>query len=200
MVAAALALATDPRGYPEASALLVRLLRVLAAIDDPPRSGPPADARARASWDRVRLALPGLLRLARRASDPQAARAATLMASRFPEVDAETEPLLIALASGAPDADERARLLYALARIQAAHHARFHGAIAEALSGGGGATRLGVALALVEHDPPSPLRERLVEALREVRDAASPSSDPRAWGRTLGIAELERAIARLSSR
>lgn len=197
-LAAVLTLATH-RGYPESSALLVRLVRTLAALDDPPRGGPPSDVAAVRRWERFREAAPRLVRHARSSSDPQAARAASVLAGRFPDLDAETEPLLIALLSGAPDADERARLVYALTRIQAARGAAFHGAIAEALAHDvEPVVQLGAALALAEHDPPEPLRGRLVALLRHARDARSPIQDPRTWGRTLPLEALDRALARLA--
>lgn len=189
-----LALATSA-GYREGSALLARLFALLASIDDPPRSGP-ADARASALVEAFRACAPRVLRHAHRASDPEAARIAACMCGRFPELDREVEPLLIALASGARDGEARARLLYALARIQAARGADFAPRIAAALHAPTpDAETVAVALALAEHDPPLPLRARLAHALRA---AASAMPDPRSWGRTLDRGVLDRALARLA--
>lgn len=189
-----LTLATS-RGFPEGSALLVRISALLASIDDPPRAGP-TDASARALFDALRAHLPRVLHHARTSSDPEAARIAASIASRFAEADREVEPLLVALLSGAKNADERARLLYALARIQAARRADFHARVASALHRAElDAESVAVALALAEHDPPEPLRSRLAATLRSAREQTF--ADPRAWGRTLDRAALDRAIAKL---
>lgn len=193
----ALTLGTHGR-YPESSALLVRLFRLLASIDDPPRSGRPDAPPASAVWERVLAASPRLLRHARTASDPAASRAATLLASRFPDLDEETEPLLSALLSGAPDEDERARLLYALARVQATRGARFHSSVADAAAGQGElGSRVAVALALAEHAPPLVLGRRLATVLREAEARPSALSDPRAWGRHLPSLAITRALTQL---
>lgn len=200
---ALLALATR-RGYREGSALLARLYARLAAADDPPRSGPPPDRRAAAIWTGFRGSLPALLAHAHRTSDPEAARVAALTCARYREFDAQVEPLLVALASGAPAGDDRARILYALARIQAERGARFHPSIAAALHRDGALDpetldpeTLAVALALAEHDPPLPLKARVARTLRSA--LGRPLSDPRSWGRTLEPAALERALARLEA-
>ncbi len=178
------------KGYREGSALLARLFALLAAADDPPRAG------TTALWRAFRAHLARLSRHAHRATDPEAARVAACICARFPELDVETEPLLVALSSGARAGEDRARILHALARVQASRGAPFAGAIANALARAEpDLETLAVALALAEHDPPSPLRGRLVAVLRAHLDRPPP--DPRAWGRVLDRAALDRAIARL---
>ena len=181
------ALATS-RGYPEASALLVRLASALASADDPPRSNPS---------EAFRVLVPSLLRLARTATDPEAARVAACMVAHFPEADAEAEPVLIALLSGARDSVERSRVLYALTRVQATRGGAFHGRVADALHREAlDEEVLSVALALAEHDPPEPLRGRLARTLANAEDRGF--SDPSGWGRALANAALARALAALA--
>jgi hypothetical protein len=183
------------RGYPGASALLARLFAMLAAIDDPPRSG--ASAQERAAYERYRDALPRMIRHASTARDPAAARLAALYCSRFPEADGELERLLVALLTGTTDPEERARLLYALTRIQASRAAPFHARVADALHRAElDPEKIAVALALAEHDPPEPLRGRVVAALRSARTMTA-LSDPRSWGRTLDRSALDRCLERL---
>ncbi len=121
------ALATG-KGYPASSALLRRLLTVLTTIDDPPRTLPAGPVH-----EAFVAALPSLLRVARRGRDPEAARAAALMAARFDQVDREVAPLLLAMVSGAGDAQGRAPFLYALARTQLALGHPLHRRVLEAL-------------------------------------------------------------------
>lgn len=190
-----LALATCP-AYPATSPLLARLLAIVGSIDDPPRAGPGADRLAQAAHRAYAASLPRLIHHARTARDPAAARIAALLAARFPDVDAEVEPLLVALLSGTADPDERARLFYALARIQATRGVPFHPRIADAMHRTTvDAETIAVALALAEHDPPAPLRARLAAILRS---AGRGASDPRSWGRTLRAGVLERALAQLA--
>lgn len=191
-VACLVELATTP-GVREASAILVRLFAALASADDPPRAGHPSHL-----LDAFRAQAAALVRYARVASDPQGARIAACMASRFPELDVEVEPLLVALTSGALDRDEGSRLLYALARIQASRRAPFQRRIADALArASADAETIAVALALAEHDPPEPLRSRLRATLRAA--ATLPSTpDPRAWGRALSPTAIERGLALLA--
>jgi hypothetical protein len=194
-----ISLATAPR-YPEAAALLVRLTGLMAALDEPPRSlaQGAGGAPERAIHDRLAERLPELLRVVRSSTSPEAARIAACLCARFPRADAELEPLLIALASGTSDADERARLLYALARVQASRRATFHRRVAEALQAGGASPEgVAVSLALAAHDPPAPLRGRVVSALERAREARRAFADPTAWGRTLSPARIERALAAL---
>ncbi len=122
------ALATG-RSYPASSALLRRLLTVLATADAPPRSL--GDGPVRSAFV---AALPALLRVARRGRDPEAARAAALIAARFDEADREVAPLSLAMLSGAEDAQDRAPFLYALVRTQRALGEPVHRRVTEALS------------------------------------------------------------------
>lgn len=122
------ALATG-KGYPASSALLRRLLTVLATADDPPRTLGEGAVR-----DAFVAALPSLLRVARGGRDPEAARSAALMAARFPQVDREVAPLALAMVSGAGDAQGRAPLLYALGRVQLALGQPLHRRVVEALA------------------------------------------------------------------
>lgn len=192
-----LSLATS-KGYREGSAILARLSAIVAAIDDPPRTGP-SDAHAAALWDALRAHLPRLIRHAHRATDPEAARIAACMCSRFPQLDGEVEPLLVALASGARHVEDRARILYALARIQADRGATFHPAVASALHRDAlDAETVAVALAIAEHDPPEPLRGRIARTLRAARSGAV-VPDPRSWGRSLDHGAIDRALATLET-
>lgn len=195
-------LGTSPR-YPEASAVLVRLTGLLAAIDAPPRSlaGAGGTEARRRAYDVVGAHLDALLRVVRSSSNPEASRIAACLCARFPAADAEVAPLLIALLSGARDANERGRLLYALTRVQASRGAALHGRVADALHAEGTTPqKLAVMLALAEHDPPEPLRSRAVRVLREARDADPAFADPTAWGRRLPEATVDRLVARLAPR
>jgi hypothetical protein len=186
---------SSAKGYPGASALLARLFALLAAIDDPPRAGP--EERDRAAYERYRDALPRMIRHASTARDPAAARLAALLCARFPSADGELERLLVALLTGTSDPDERARLLYALTRIQASRGAPFHARVAGALHREElDAEKIAVSLALAEHDPPEPLRGRVAGALRAACTMTA-LSDPRAWGRALDRSALDRGLERL---
>jgi len=189
-----LALATS-RGYPHASALLARSVAILerAQASGSPEGGAVREAfRARAS---------ALLRTAATSSDPEAARVAACLCSRLSGTGPQVEPVLIALLSGATDPAERGRLLHALARVQASRGVEFHGRVAEALHRSSvDAEKVAVALALAEHDPPEPLRARIVEALRAALDREElRASDPRSWGRALERGALEQALERLGA-
>jgi hypothetical protein len=193
-----ISLATAPR-YPEAAALLVRLTGLMAAIDAPPRSlaagGGEPERRVHGL---LAARLPDLLRAARSSTSPEASRIAACLCARFPDADAQVEPILIALLSGSRDPDERARLLYSLTRVQASRGAELHRRVADALQGEELHTeRLAVLLAITAHDPPEPLRARAVDALERARDAGDGFADPTAWGRTLSARSIERALAEL---
>lgn len=183
-----------------ATAILLRLARIVAAIDEPPRSlsGASGTERQREVYDRIEADVPRLLRLASTGRDPARARLAACLAARFPAHDAQVEPLLVALLSGADDEDERARLLYALTRIQAGAGAPLHRKLAEAIerppSDPG---RFAVLLALASHDPPEPLRTRCHNALLEA--LSQPPTDPRAFGRQLDPAPLRALIDGLAA-
>lgn len=182
------------RGYPASSALLARLFAIFASIDDPPRSGsgPVHDAFRHRSLQ--------LLRHARTARDPAAARLAAVLCARFPALDDEVAPLLVALLTGTADPDERGRLLYALVRIEATRGGRFHARVAEVLHRNAlDAEKVAVAMALAQHDPPEPLRGRLVEALRAACELRG-ISDPRSWGRALEPSTIERCLTTLQAR
>lgn len=202
-----IALGGAPR-YPEAAALLVRITRLMAAIDEPPRSlsGGGGTASNRQAFSAIAARLPSLLRTARSSTSPEAARLAACVCARFPEVDEQLQPVLIALLSGAHDADDRARLLYALTRVQASLgvtlHRRATSALAENVRQ---AETIAVMIALSQHELPSALRtlvlEGLTERLRsmEALGARDGAADPTTWGRTLSADMLERAVARLTS-
>ena len=92
--------------------------------------------------------------------------------------------MLVALLTGAPDEDERSRLVYALARIDATAGRALHRRVAEALQGPADAPeRFAALLAIAVHDPPEPLRTRCANALREA--IVTPRPDPTGFGRTL---------------
>lgn len=193
-----LALATAP-AYPASSALLLRLTHLLSAIDDPPRSlaGARGTEKSRHAYDAIEAERARLVDLAQRSTDPQAARLAASLLARFPRADKEAEPLLIALLSGTADPEQRAPLLYALTRVQASRKAQFHGRIASALQlEATEPERLAVSLALAEHDPPEPLRSRVVEAL-SAQLASDALPDPRTWGRRAPRAVFDAALTRL---
>jgi hypothetical protein len=195
-----LALATAP-SHPASSALLLRLTHLLSAIDDPPRSlaGARGSEASRRAYDAIEVERARLAGLAQRSKDPQAARLAACLLARFPRADVEAEPLLIALLSGTADPEQRAPLLYALTRVQASRGADFHGRIAAALQLDlGDPERLAVSLALAEHDPPQPLRARVVQALLAQRDSDAPP-DPRTWNRRASRAVFDAALARLGA-
>lgn len=194
------ALATAP-SYPASSALLLRLTHLLTAIDDPPRSlaGARGTEQSRRAYDAVEVERARLADLAQRSRDPQAARLAACLLARFPRADGEAEPLLIALLSGTADPEQRAPLLYALTRVQASRAAPFHARIASALQLDlDEPERLAVSLALAEHDPPEPLRARVVEVLRAQRDSDA-LPDPRTWNRRASRAVFDAALARLGA-
>ena len=122
-------------------------------------------------YDAVAIHGRKLLSVARRSAGPTA-RLAAMLAARHPELDEEVEPLLLALTSGAGDPEERARLYYALARIQLARGAPLHRRLAEALVHDGSMTeRLAVALALFDSGATGGERER---AHRETRNGSVP--------------------------
>lgn len=185
-----LALATS-RSYRLAAALLARISHLYAAIDDPPRSlaGAAGTDEARRVFDLLAEHAPALVDVARSSADPQAARLAATLAARHPEQDGAVEPLLVALMTGAGDADERASLLYALARIQLACGAPFHRRIAEAWRAEEPTPeRFAIALALSVHDVPEPDHGRARQVLR----APPPGgADPRAFGRRLVASGLD---------
>jgi len=191
---ALLAVGTAPR-HPEAAGVLVRLLAVLAAIDDPPRSVVERSVAGRATrpretrcWAAFRRDLSRLLHVARTSRNPEACRAAACICARFPEVDADVEPVVVALLSGMRDPDERARLLHALARIQATRGGPFHRAVLAPLDRPEpDAETVAVLLALAEHDLPDDLRTRFARAVERARrhGAALRVPDPRTWGERL---------------
>ncbi len=192
-----LAVATAPR-WSAATAVLLRLARVLAAVDDPPRSlaGAAGTLASRRFYDRVEVEAPRLVRLASTSRDPARARLAACVVARYPARDAEVEPILIALLSGADDEDERARLLYALTRVQVSQGRPLHRHLAEALAGpDDDPGRFAVLLALSSHAPVDPIRGRCASALREA--LGSPRSDPRGFGRQLDPGAVQRALEAL---
>jgi hypothetical protein len=178
------------RGYPDASAVLLRIAAIAFAIDDPPRSASGAviaHEPSASAWRALEEALPAILRLARVSRDPEAARTAACIAARFPRADADVEPLLLALLSGAPTPDERARLLYALARIQDARGATLHPRIERALCATPPtAETVAVVLALGDRPPVVAARERITAS----GTLSSAIPDPRAFGKLLDPAAL----------
>lgn len=201
-----LTLATSPR-YPHASAVLTRLGLVIDAIDDPPRSLAgrlSAEPLAVSTWQVFEDHLSGLLRVARSSRDPEASRAAVHMISHFPSADAELEPVLFALLSGARDEQDRARLLYALARVQSGRGAAFHPRIERALTSAGvGTEKAAVAIALAELSIEEPLRTRVESALVELAEASEATrhwADPRAWGGRYVPELVLQTLARLRGR
>lgn len=182
--------------YPGGSALLARLFSLFARLDDPPRSG----GSRGPVYEAFRARGGQLSRHARTTRDPAGARLSALLAARFPALDEETVGLLIALLTGTADPDERGRLLYALARIEASRGGPFHARIAEVLERDGvDAEKVAVALALAEHDPPEPMRGRSIATLERAREMRG-LTDPRSWGRRLDPSAIERAVARLQAR
>lgn len=201
-----LALATSPR-YPHASAVLTRLGLVIDAIDDPPRSlagRASAEPLALSTWRVFEAHLSGLLRVARSSRDPEASRAAVHMVSHFPSADAQLEPILFALLSGARDEQDRARLLYALARVQCGRGTAFHPRIERALGSPGiGSEKAAVAIALAELPIDEPLRSRVENALEELAAASEATrhwADPRAWGGRYVPEVVQQTLARLRDR
>lgn len=187
------------KGYPQAGAVLLRLGHFLAAIDDPPRrlAGAGGSEARRRAYDFIGAGASRLARLAGTSRDPSVARLAACLAARFPDQDGALEPILIALTSGARDPEERARVYYALTRVQASGRRPLQGRLAEALAETElSAEKLAVVLALSSHDPPDPLRARVRRALDEARGARWP--DPRAFGRTLPASALDAALDRLA--
>jgi hypothetical protein len=204
-----LALATSPR-YPDASALLVRLVRVISVVDDPPRAMADAFEPERATSPHAAEVfriferhVSALLRVARTSTDPEASRAAARIVLHFPTADAELEPLLLALVTGARDADGRAKILYALARVQAARGGPFHPRIERALDAEiVGAEQAACVLALAEHaralDPTIRTRARKGLARLLAHDLTSRGlTDPRAWSSRLEADAIERARTKL---
>ena len=184
-----MSLATAP-SYPEAGALLGKVAQLQAVIDHPPRrlSGGTAPEHLRRMYDAVAIHGRKLLSVARRSAGPTA-RLAAMLAARHPELDEEVEPLLLALTSGAGDPEERARLYYALARIQLARGAPLHRRLAEALVHDGPMTeRLAVALALFDSGATGGERERLSKVIADTAATIGEgATDPRAWGRRFDI-------------
>ncbi|MEC7519842.1 MAG: hypothetical protein VYE22_08250 [Myxococcota bacterium] len=186
------------KGYPQAGGVLLRLSHLLAAIDDPPRSlaGAGGSEARRRAYDFVGASAAKLVRLAGTSRDPSVARLAGCLAARFPDQDASLEPILIALTSGARDAEERARVFYALTRVQTARGRPLQGRLAEALSHAEPTPeKVAVSLALSAHDPAEPLRGRIRRTLGDARETRLP--DPRAPGRTLTATTLDAALTRL---
>ncbi len=192
-----LALAVSPR-YPHASAVLVRLAAVLDTLGGPRPSGVPA-SDADAVVGAIEACLPALLRVARTSTDPEACRAAASVVSHFPSAGEALEPILFALLTGARDAQERARLLYRLARVQGARGSALHPRIERALDAPDpGVETAAAALALAEVRPSEPLRGRVVRALEALVEAgARPWSDPRAWGARYEPEAARHSLARL---
>lgn len=194
-------LATAPR-YPESARLLVRLASFLGAIDDPPRrlAGAGGTMSARRAYDVLGAHLPALLRVAGASRDPEASRIAATLCARFPDADDRVTPALVALLSGTADPDERARLLYALVRIQASRGEPFQGRIAEALRADTlTAEKLAVSMAIGEHDPTEPLRGRVIQSLREALADVARHRDPTTWGDRLSPRRLERLLKKLDA-
>lgn len=191
-----LRLGTAP-SFPEASLLLTRLFGLLGTLDDPPRScdrattlrgSPPSNV------DRVmesfRSQLSELLRTAAKSPDPESNRAAAYICAHFPEVDNRTELHLIALTTGAPDEETRARILYHLTLVQLGlkrnHlHPQSERALERSSAHLEGAA---VALACREAGEKTPRRLRSLANLRLDRLKKEPHlsrswPDPRRWGR-----------------
>ncbi|MGE3628945.1 MAG: hypothetical protein AB7P00_03480 [Sandaracinaceae bacterium] len=196
----ALAFAGVPSFRP-ATAVLLRIARTIAAIDDPPRAlaGSDGSPEARALYARVEPEVPRLVRSAVASGDPARVRLAACLGARFPMHDPEVEPPLVALLSGTNDEDERGRLLYALTRIRGARGATPHRAAAEALEASPtDPIRFAVLLALAEHDPPEPIFSWCANALRLA--VHEDGSDPTGFGRQLtgrrALRTLERLLAR----